>query len=86
MAGFLFLLCREDMEGYQSSHTGEDMCGVPGNFDFYEIVSTTFPSISSHLFSLILFVQLFLHYFSSLIYTFLHTYNFQKFPNSLHIS
>jgi hypothetical protein len=38
MPGFLLLLCREDEERYQSSRTGEDMCGVPQNFIFYEIV------------------------------------------------
>jgi hypothetical protein len=83
MPGFLFLLCKEDEQRYQSSDTGEDMCGVPDNLIFYEI--STFPSVSFRLFSLMIIVQLFLYFSSSLIYKFLHTYKFQKFPDSLHI-
>jgi hypothetical protein len=33
-----FLLCREDDERHQGLRATEDMCGVPPNFIFYEIV------------------------------------------------
>jgi hypothetical protein len=49
MPGFLFLLCREDDKRYQSSHTGEDMCEVPRNFIFYEIVRTMDLNVLQHL-------------------------------------
>jgi hypothetical protein len=49
MSGFLFLICREDDEKYRNSRAGEDMCGLPGNFNFYEIVRTGNFNISQHL-------------------------------------
>jgi hypothetical protein len=48
MPGFLLLLCREDYKRHESLRTGEDMCGVPGNFIFYEIVRIRYFNVSQH--------------------------------------
>jgi hypothetical protein len=41
-------LFSKDDERYESSHAGEDMYGVPGNFIFYEIVRTGNSNVFQH--------------------------------------